>query len=87
LQHPTNAEEPFVIVIVYMDESGTHASSEKMTIGGLVGRPDQWNYFDRRWEKMLKKRNIPYFHSKSLMENYATSRPVRLFHCPRCDDR
>lgn len=59
-----------MIIDIYIDESGTHDSSEMMTIGGLVGRPTQWNYFDRRWAKMLKKRGIPYFHTKSLMDTH-----------------
>jgi hypothetical protein len=63
-----------VIIDAYMDESGTHGASPMMTIGGLVGRLSQWAYFDRRWAKMLKKRGIPYFHSKSLMD---TQRPFR----------
>jgi Protein of unknown function (DUF3800) len=63
-------ERPFVIIDVYMDESGTHDSSEMMTIGGLVGRPNHWHYFDRRWAKMLKKRSIPYFHTKSLLDTH-----------------
>ena len=50
-----------------------HEPSSKLDlreIGGLVGRPDQWHYFDRRWAKMLKKRSIPYFHTKSILDTH-----------------
>lgn len=57
----------WVIRVIFF-ASTPNDSSEMMTIGGLVGRPDQWHYFDRRWAKMLKKRSIPYFHTKSLLD-------------------
>jgi hypothetical protein len=58
-----------MIIDAYMDESGTHGTAAMMTIGGLVGGPNNWLYFNRRWKKMLKRRDAPYFHTKSLLDS------------------
>ena len=39
-----------------------------MTMGILVGRLDQWKYFNRRWGKMLKRRGVEYYHTKKLKD-------------------
>jgi hypothetical protein len=37
----------------YFDDSGSHADSEIVTIGGVMGTPQQWNDFDERWKALL----------------------------------
>jgi hypothetical protein len=36
----------------FFDDSGSHASSEIVTIGGLVGTPEQWTNFDKKWKAL-----------------------------------
>jgi hypothetical protein len=37
----------------YFDDSGTHATSEVVVVGGLIGRPDQWDQFEAAWAAKL----------------------------------
>jgi hypothetical protein len=37
----------------YFDDSGSHAGSEIVTIGGLVGTAQQWDRFDKKWKALL----------------------------------
>jgi hypothetical protein len=52
-----------VIVVTYIDEAGTHGAAVHMVMGALVGRPDQWTSFNKKWSKMLRKYGVEYFHS------------------------
>lgn len=54
----------FVQLISKIDEAGTHGSSPYMTMGGYAGRLWQWNCFDNRWKKALRKAGLQYFHVK-----------------------
>lgn len=54
-----------MIVTVYIDESGTHAGSPVMTLGGRVARLGQWVHFDRKWRGLRKRYDdLPYFHAR-----------------------
>jgi hypothetical protein len=64
LYHRWQPDQFWVQVTAYIDESGTH-NADVMTLGGLVGRLGQWTSFDAKWNKLLKKEGIPYFHLKS----------------------
>lgn len=55
----------FVIVTIYIDESGTH-DSPVVILGGCVGRLGQWASFDDKWPRLLKKYSLTYFHSKEM---------------------
>jgi Protein of unknown function (DUF3800) len=57
-----------VIVDTYIDESGTHGSSPHLIMGGLVGKLGQWTYFDKRWGKMLRREEIPFYHTKTMRD-------------------
>jgi hypothetical protein len=37
----------------YFDDSGTHASSEVILIGGLIGTIAQWDQFEAAWAAKL----------------------------------
>ena len=43
----------FVMLRAYFDDSGSHADSEIVAIGGLVGTTAQWEEFERRWKAQL----------------------------------
>jgi hypothetical protein len=66
LFHRWEPERVFVIVTVYIDESGTHGSPVTI-LAGWVGRLGQWTQFDLRWRRLLKHNNLTYFHSKKLV--------------------
>jgi hypothetical protein len=55
----------FVIVTVYIDESGTHGPPVTI-FGGWVGRLGQWANFDPKWRRLLKQNRLTYFHSKEV---------------------
>ena len=47
-----------------IDESGTHGKSAHMIMAGYTARINQWNRFDLKWRKSLKKHGLEYFHAK-----------------------
>jgi hypothetical protein len=55
-----------VIITTHLDESGTHDDSPLVIMGGIVGRLGQWADFDKKWNRLLKKNGLTYFHSKRL---------------------
>ncbi len=59
-----NGRNIFVQVIAKIDEAGTHDGSPFMILGGYMAKLHQWNRFDHRWKKALRKARLPYFHVK-----------------------
>jgi hypothetical protein len=55
----------FVIVTIYIDESGTHGSPVTI-LAGWVGRLGQWATFDPKWNRLLKRSDLSHFHSKTM---------------------
>jgi hypothetical protein len=55
-----------VILIAYLDESGTHSESPVLIMGGIVGRLEQWADYDRKWDRLRKNHGFTCFHSKEL---------------------
>jgi hypothetical protein len=49
---------------VYVDESGSHADSPILAIGGYVFLKSRSQLFQRSWAQELRQRGIPYFHMK-----------------------
>jgi hypothetical protein len=39
----------------FFDDSGTHAGSPVVAIGGLLGTEEQWEVFEKRWLALLKE--------------------------------
>ena len=54
----------------YFDESGTHAGSQIVVVGGLVSLTEQWLEFEKEWTSTLKKHNISVFHRTDLAGKY-----------------
>ena len=47
---PTGHREGFLMLIrAYFDDSGTHANSDVVVLGGLLGSVDQWTQFETAW--------------------------------------
>jgi hypothetical protein len=57
-----NNESIFVQLITKLDEAGTHGDADYMTMGGYAARLGQWNRFDHKWRKALRKAGLGYFH-------------------------
>jgi hypothetical protein len=55
----------------FFDDSGTHAGSPVMTIGGVLGTEAQWDVFAAAWEALLK-------------EPLPGKRPLKQFHLSPC---
>src|SRR4051812_28715588 len=65
LVHRWEPERVFVIVTVYIDESGTHGSPVTI-LAGWVGRLGQWAGFDPKWKKLLQRSRLTHLHSRKL---------------------
>lgn len=65
LFHDWSPDRIYVLITVYIDESGTHGAP-LMTMGGLVGRLGQWVTFDAKWRRMLHEKQIDHFHLKKM---------------------
>lgn len=57
-----------MILTAYLDESGTHAGTRFLTVGGFIGQARDWREFDRRWKKMCVKAGRDYIHGKEVFK-------------------
>jgi len=64
----------FVILRAYFDDSGTHADSDVVVVGGLIGNVAQWEDFERQWTHKLK---CP----------LSNKPPLKSFHLAACNAR
>ena len=64
MQGQWNVGAVFVQLLTKIDEAGTHGDSPYMTMAGYAARLNQWNRFDHKWKKALKKAGLDYFHVK-----------------------
>ncbi|HEY1752027.1 MAG TPA: DUF3800 domain-containing protein [Caulobacteraceae bacterium] len=53
-----------MIIRAYLDESGSHAGSKHLVVGGYVGRLGQWGAFDKAWRRFIGRAQIGYLHTK-----------------------
>jgi hypothetical protein len=58
----------FVLVTVFVDESGT-GGEPRMMLGGLVAPAHQWAAFNAHWRKLLAKENIEFSHLVAMENN------------------
>ena len=59
-----------MIFTTYLDESGTHAESPVLIMGGVVGRLGQLADYGRKWERLRKRHGFNCFHSKELKDGH-----------------
>jgi hypothetical protein len=59
-----HSESVFVLLVSKIDESGTHGRSTSLIMAGYTARLGQWNRFDVKWRKALRRAGLEYFHAK-----------------------
>lgn len=60
------ARSIFVQLITKLDEARTHEASDFMMMAGYMARVGQWNRFDHKWRKALRKAQLEYFHAQEM---------------------
>lgn len=61
-------DDPMAILVpsplaLYVDASGKEEDTI-LTVGGVVGRTDEWSKFEPEWNAALKEFGVPYFHMR-----------------------
>jgi hypothetical protein len=56
----------FMLLTMQLDEANTHDEAEIMVMGGWLGRLGQWNRFDHKWKKALRKSGLDHFHAQEM---------------------
>lgn len=56
----------FVQLISKIDESHSHNQAPFITMAGFTGRLGQWQRFDRKWRKALRKAGLEYYHAQQM---------------------
>ena len=57
------------MLTAYFDETG-HSHDEKQKFNGMAGllcKAEEWEKFEERWDRLLKKFKIPYIHMAKSM--------------------
>lgn len=55
-----------MLLAMQLDEANTHDEAEIMVMAGWLGRLGQWNRFDHKWRKTLRKHKLEYFHAQEM---------------------
>jgi len=72
-----------VKLAAYIDESGRHdktgqkQGSASIIVGGWVDKYENWPEFCRKWQAVLKKYDVPYFHFYEWVDAVAVARKKR----------
>ncbi len=64
--HPLSApisDKVFVMLVAYMDESGTHDGSHNCVVAGYWGGVKEWTRFEYSWRRALNGEDIEKFHA------------------------
>lgn len=72
------ADSVFVQLSSKIDESGRCGSSPYMIMAGYTARLHQWNRFDLKWRKRLRKAGLEYFHAKEHWKHPFTAKAVKI---------
>jgi hypothetical protein len=65
LAHRFEPERLFLFVYTgYLDESGTHDGSAATVMGGVLARADQWQKFQKGFDRVKKEHGFRIFHTK-----------------------
>lgn len=54
------------MIRAYFDESETRSNRGHFILGCVVSTAQKFNRFDHQWNKMLKKKGLPYLHATEL---------------------
>src|SRR4030088_1980187 len=54
--------QEFPAVTAYFDESGHHASTRVVAMGGAIAGPNQWGEHRQRWKETLGRYGVNVFH-------------------------
>lgn len=49
-------------LIAFLDESGIHANSRVLAVGGWVATPEEWNRLTKQWKNVLRDHRVQAFH-------------------------
>jgi hypothetical protein len=66
VHHRWEPNSLWMIVTSYFDMSGPDRRIPLMVYGGFVAKLGQWNRFDAKWRKMLKRAGLTYFRAKEM---------------------
>jgi hypothetical protein len=58
--------DTMVFLQAYIDDSGSHNLSKIMYWGGAVAKESSWRSIVPRWQAVLKRFDVPYFHAAEL---------------------
>jgi len=64
LAHNWEPERIFVILTIYLDESGTHGDATHMTMGALMATALQWSRIEKKLRKLSRDYGFRAFHTK-----------------------
>ena len=56
----------FIMLLAYLDESGTHGGSPNTVMAGFAGTQEQWEGFISEWESVLQEYGRRSLHMKRL---------------------
>ena len=81
LAHRWEPERLFVIITIYLDESGTHDDSPAVSMGGLMANALQWARFETRLEAIRKAHGFEVFHTKEFTQRTGRFKGWKLDQC------
>ena len=64
-----NPDDMVAILTAYLGEAGTDGRYPFCVVGGYVSTVLKWNDFDIKWRRILKKNEVPYFHTMEYNAN------------------
>src|SRR5947207_1495772 len=63
LAFPVSAKERLILMLyLYLDETGTHATAGNIGVAGYLAREEQWSAFQVEWQEELTAYGVPFFH-------------------------
>jgi len=57
-------------MLAYFDFSGHPSDGEVISIGCWIGTANQWNSFEKKWWKRLRRENVDHFHMNKFENRY-----------------
>jgi Protein of unknown function (DUF3800) len=66
IYHRDEPRRLFLMLGVYLDESGTHDGSALTIMSGWIASVEQWEGLERRWDALFRRFGVSYVHAKEL---------------------